>query len=406
MLVAEGLHARQVIRVVPVGPVRILVVEDHEVLRSGLSWLLTRVGWVGGCSVARSGDEALALATAVDFDVALVDVDLGVESGLAVCERLGALVPTMGLLSSRWDLVSLRTARGVGARGVIAKEQPAHALLASVGELAAGRACEVSPSPGEVRFQPREREILRLVGAGRTNAEIGAELFLAPGTIKHHMLELYCKLDAPNRAAAVHAARRIGVLTDHRAEESSGAPRGARRRVLVADSDDVRRTGLLLALHGGVGARDAEDALALAARLRPEIALAGDAELCRALSAVGVPTLLVRDDEGPADAGAVGVVRQWWPAGRVAAACAAVQTGGASEEPGCASPSRGAADVVSPREHDVLSALAAGATNPAIARTLGLSTNTVKQHASSIFRKLGARNRAEAVRLADDLGLI
>ena len=106
MLVAEGLHARQVIRVVPVGPVRILVVEDHEVLRSGLSWLLTRVGWVGGCSVARSGDEALALATAVDFDVALVDVDLGVESGLAVCERLGALVPTMGLLSSRWDLVS------------------------------------------------------------------------------------------------------------------------------------------------------------------------------------------------------------------------------------------------------------------------------------------------------------
>ena len=69
-------------------------------------------------------------------------------------------------------------------------------------------------------------------------------------------------------------------------------------------------------------------------------------------------------------------------------------------------PSRGAADVVSPREHDVLSALATGATNPAIARTLGLSPNTVKQHASSIFRKLGARNRAEAVRLADDLGLI
>ena len=94
----------------------------------------------------RSGDEALALATAVDFDVALVDVDLGVECGLAVCERLGARVPTMGLLTSRWDLVSLRTARGVGARGVIAKDQPAHALLAAVRELAAGGACEVPPS--------------------------------------------------------------------------------------------------------------------------------------------------------------------------------------------------------------------------------------------------------------------
>ena len=65
-----------------------------------------------------------------------------------------------------------------------------------------------------------------------------------------------------------------------------------------------------------------------------------------------------------------------------------------------------AADPVSPRERDVLTALAAGATNPAIARELGLSPNTVKQHASSIFRKLGVRNRAEAVRRADELGLL
>jgi DNA-binding NarL/FixJ family response regulator len=61
---------------------------------------------------------------------------------------------------------------------------------------------------------------------------------------------------------------------------------------------------------------------------------------------------------------------------------------------------------VSARERDVLAAFAAGPTNPAIARALGLSTNTVKQHASSIFRKLGVRNRAEAVRRADELGLL
>ena len=63
-------------------------------------------------------------------------------------------------------------------------------------------------------------------------------------------------------------------------------------------------------------------------------------------------------------------------------------------------------DPVSPRERDVLAAFASGATNPAIARELGLSPNTVKQHASSIFRKLGVRNRAEAVRRADELGLL
>ena len=76
-----------------------------------------------------------------------------------------------------------------------------------------------------MRFVPREREILRLVGAGLTNAEIGASLFLAPGTIKHHMLGLYDKLGAPNRAAAVHAARRLGVLADHRVQEPSRAHR-------------------------------------------------------------------------------------------------------------------------------------------------------------------------------------
>ena len=107
----------------------------------------------------------------------------------------------------------MRTARQAGARGVIAKDRPARALLEAVHELAAGRACEPDPaSAGEVRFVPREREILRLVGAGLTNAEIGASLYLAPGTIKHHMLGLYDKLGAPNRAAAVHTARRLGVL--------------------------------------------------------------------------------------------------------------------------------------------------------------------------------------------------
>jgi DNA-binding NarL/FixJ family response regulator len=131
----------------------------------------------------------------------------------------------------------------------------------------------------------REKEILRLVAAGKTNAEIGAALYLAPGTIKHHMLELFGKLAAPNRAAAVHSARRLGVLAEP--------------------------------------------------------------------GAVAAPPL-----------------------------------------------------PISPRERDVLRALAGGATNSAIAGSLGMSPHTVKQHASSIFRKLGVRNRAEAVHRADELGLL
>jgi DNA-binding CsgD family transcriptional regulator len=136
-----------------------------------------------------------------------------------------------------------------------------------------------------VHLVAREKEILRLAAAGKTNAEIGATLFLAPGTIKHHLIELFDKLGAPNRAAAVHAALRLGVL----------------------------------------------------------------------------PVVVEPDAPGVS---------------------------------------------VSPRERDVLVAFAGGATNRSAARTLGLSPHTVKQHASSVYRKLGVRNRAEAVQKAQRLGLI
>jgi DNA-binding NarL/FixJ family response regulator len=334
VLVAEGLKTR---------PLRVLVVDDHEVVRSGLHWLLTRVDWVEHCVAAPTAHDASG------FDVALVDVGLG----LALCERLSAGT-RVGLLTSRWDLVSMRTARAAGATGVIEKDQPARELLRAVHTLARGGIVEPAPvAPGEIRFIPREREILRMVGAGLTNAEIGAAMFLAPGTIKHHMLELYEKLGAPNRAAAVHAARRLGVLAD--TEPLIPEPRSP-VRVLVIDPRDVHRTGVLLALQrlpwveACAGARTEADAIAVGERLRPDVILSGDDTVPR---------------RGPA-----------------------------------------VADPVSPREHDVLAAFATGATNPAIARQLGLSPNTVKQHASSIFRKLGVRNRAEAVRRADELGLL
>jgi two-component system response regulator DesR len=393
--------------------VRILVVDDHEVLRSGLRWLLGHAPWVERCVAASSTDEALALARSRSFDVALVDVDLGRECGLQACERLALAQPRLriALLTSRWDLVPLRTARAAGARGAIAKDRPARELLAAVHALAAGGVCDPEcAARDEVRFVPREREILRLIGSGLTNAEIGATLFLAPGTIKHHMVELYGKLGAPNRAAAVHTARRLGVLADHATEEP-GPPASVDGsvRVLVADRRDVRRAGVLLALHGRpwveacMGARSAEETLAAAARLQPDVALVGGEELSRLLVGArpGLRTLLLRDDEGCSpdalrEADAEGAVLQRWTSERVADAV----------RPAARALAPAAPDPVSRRERDVLAAFATGATNPAIARDLGLSTNTVKQHASSIFRKLGVRNRAEAVRRADELGLL
>ena len=351
MLVAEGTRARHV---------RVLVVDGNEVLGNGLRWLLTRVPWVERC--------ALRDEPAPGFDLALVDVGLG----LPMCERIAATGARTALLASRWDDLPLRTARAAGAHGVIAREAPAREILAAVRELACGGAPEPTVNPaGVVRFTPREREILRLVGAGLTNAEIGAAMFLAPGTVKHHMLGIYDKLGARNRAGAVHAARRLGIVAD--AHEPFAEP-SEPLRVLVADPVDIRRAGVLLGLHGRpwVSACAGARTLADAARDGASVSIRSSSSPARRSSRCpGIPTLALRDD-------------------------------GTIAQPVEAEPSAG----VSPRERDVLYAFAAGATNPVIARDLGLSPNTVKQHASSIFRKLGVRNRAEAVARADELGLL
>src|SRR4051794_31082395 len=126
-------------------PLRVLVVEDHEILRRGLRWVLTRVPWVESCVGAGNAEEALALAESLGFDVALVDVDLGDECGLRVCEQLAPRVNT-ALLTSRWDLMSMRTARAAGARGAIGKDVPVRELLGAVHALALGGACEPAPA--------------------------------------------------------------------------------------------------------------------------------------------------------------------------------------------------------------------------------------------------------------------
>lgn len=200
----------------PPGPdrLRVLVVDDHEVVHWGLRLMLSRQPWVERCLAARTGRQALELARRHRPQVALVDLFVGEESGPGICERLRIEAPaTRVLLISGAGRISPNAARAAGAAGFVSKDLPAAELARAVRDV--GRGLEVFPPQEEPAGPPlteREREVLELVASGATNPEIARSLHLSPHTVKEHASSLYRKLGARNRAEAVQRAQRLGLL--------------------------------------------------------------------------------------------------------------------------------------------------------------------------------------------------
>ena len=195
---------------------RVLVVDDHDVVHWGFRLMLGELDWVERCLSARSGDEALDLTRRYEPDVALVDLFLGEESGPDVCERLLTERPELRvLLISGAGRISPATARACGASGFVPKDWPAADVARAVRMVALGMALfEPPPDPGAgVQLTAREREVLVHVAGGATNREIAEELHLSPHTVKEHTSALYRKLDVRNRAEAVQRAQRLGLLS-------------------------------------------------------------------------------------------------------------------------------------------------------------------------------------------------
>jgi two-component system response regulator DesR len=192
--------------------------------------------------------------------------------------------------------------------------------------------------------------------------------------------------------------------------------------VLIVDDHDVIHWGFRMMLgeqpwvERCLAARSADEALALAARYEPHVALVdlfigeeSGAEVCqRICSRFPATRVLLISGAGrisPAAAravGASGFVPKEWPAQQIAQAVRMVGSGMTvfrelDEEP---------ANRLSERERDVLDLIASGATNPEIAERLHISPWTVKEYTGALYRKLGVRNRAEAVRRAQRLGLL
>jgi two-component system response regulator DesR len=193
---------------------RVLVVDDHEVVHWGFRVLLTEQPWVERCLAARTAAEALALTRRFKPHVALVDLFLGEDYGAELCRQLRDTSPgTRVLLISGAGRMAPAAARAAGASGFISKDSDAREVVAAVRTVSAGMTTfpPKSDQPEPV-LTDREREVLDLIAAGSTNKEIAQRLFLSPYTVKEHTSALYRKLGARNRADAVQRAQRIGLL--------------------------------------------------------------------------------------------------------------------------------------------------------------------------------------------------
>jgi two-component system response regulator DesR len=195
------------------GGMRILVVDDHDVVQWGFRLLLGEQRWVERCLVASSANEAIELARDFKPDVALVDLFLGEESGAELCEAIGEESPqTRVLLVSGAGWISPEAARAAGAAGFVSKDWSAADVARAVRMVGKGMTVFGPRSePAPANLSSREREVLALIAKGATNREIAGSLFLSPHTVKDHTSALYRKLGVRNRAEAVQRAERLGL---------------------------------------------------------------------------------------------------------------------------------------------------------------------------------------------------
>ena len=202
-------------RGVPERRLRVLVVDDHDVVHWGFRVLLGEQPWVERCLAARTGDEALALLPTLRPDVALVDLFLAGESGADVCDSIRKASPeTRVLLISGAGRMSPAAARAAGASGFVSKDWEAREVARAVRMVGSGMTVfEPTAHQPAPLLTEREREVLDLIAAGSTNREIAEQLYLSPHTVKEHTSAVYRKLEARNRAEAVQRAQRVGLLS-------------------------------------------------------------------------------------------------------------------------------------------------------------------------------------------------
>jgi len=211
--------------------IRIVLVDDHAVVRDGLAALFAQLDGFEVVGEAASGEEAVRQVLLVRPDVVLMDVRMPGLDGIEATRQLHGVAPECAVLMLTMydDDATVFGAMRAGAQGYLLKdaghEEVVSALTAVVGGqavfgpgIAARMLAFFAEGPGQndtaypfPQLAPREREILELLAAGHRTREIAASLFLSPKTVSNQLTTIFVKLGVADRTAAVLRARESGL---------------------------------------------------------------------------------------------------------------------------------------------------------------------------------------------------
>jgi DNA-binding NarL/FixJ family response regulator len=215
--------------------IRVLLVDDEALLRAGFRLILESEPDLEVVGEAGNGEQAVEMATRLDPDVILMDVQMPVKNGLAATQEIVALGRTETsrvIILTTFDLDEyVYEALRAGASGFLLKRAPAEELVGGIRAVAEGgallapsvtrrlighfasRSAPSSPDASVLNsLTDREREVFELVAQGLSNGEIAERLFLSEGTVKTHVKHIFEKLDAHDRTQAVILAYELGVV--------------------------------------------------------------------------------------------------------------------------------------------------------------------------------------------------
>ena len=204
--------------------IRVLLVDDHPVVRAGLAGLLDVEPDIEVVGEASDGAEGVSRADELSPDVVLMDLRMPGLDGATATARITAEMPMVRVLVlTTYDTdTDILRAVEAGATGYLLKDTPRERLVEAVRAAARGETVLAPPVAARLMTRvrsgagsaltPRETEVLALVAQGRTNADIGRDLFIGEATVKSHLLHVFEKLGVDDRTRAVTVAIERGIL--------------------------------------------------------------------------------------------------------------------------------------------------------------------------------------------------